>query len=98
MIPAALDTEQLALVRELLAVHRPAHTLADVCTVDAGSRVGVGLHVELTSIIGPSAAFRPLRLDGSVIGRDATVGGRPATGIRVGGSNIGGTARVGWGA
>jgi phage tail-like protein len=97
MIPAALDTEQLALVRELLAVHRPAHTVADVCTVDAGSRVGVGLHVELTSIIGRSAAFQPLQLDGSVIGRDATVGGRPASGIRPGGSNIG-TARVGWGA
>jgi hypothetical protein len=96
MIPAALDTEQLALVRDLLAVHRPAHTDADVCTVDAGSRVGVGLHLELTSVIGRGAAFTPLRLDGSVIGRDAVVGGGPATGIRAGGSNIG-TARLGWG-
>jgi phage tail-like protein len=96
MIPAALDAERLALVRDLLAVHRPAHTVADVCTVDAGSRVGVGLHLELTSVIGPGAAFTPLRLDGSVIGRDAVVGGGPATGVRTGGSNIG-TARLGWG-
>jgi hypothetical protein len=80
----------------LLAIHRPAHTVADVCTVDAGSRIGVGLHLELTSVIGPGAAFTPLRLDGSVIGRDAVVGGGPATGIRAGGSNIG-RARMGWG-
>jgi phage tail-like protein len=96
MVPAPLDAEHLALVRDLLAIHRPAHTVADVCTVDAGSRIGVGLHLELTSVIGPGAAFTPLRLDGSVIGRDAVVGGGPATGIRAGGSNIG-RARMGWG-
>ena len=75
LIAASLSTEQLEVVRHILDVHRPAHTLAEVCTVDTGMRIGRGLHIGLTAI-GRSAGFRSLQAGGSVVGR-GTIVGRP---------------------
>ena len=36
LIPASLTEEELDVVRQILIVHRPAHTIFDVCTVGAG--------------------------------------------------------------
>ena len=88
VVPRMLDAGQLKCVEDLLDLHRPAHTLYDLCTVGAGMRVGLGLHAELTSIVGPSAGWRQLEIDRSRLGADAVIG-RPQQGIRPGGSRLG---------
>jgi phage tail-like protein len=94
IIPAQLTTEQADVVRRILEVHRPAHTLVEVCTVDAGMRVGRGLHVALTSIIGRSSGFSQLQIGSSTLGRGAIVG-RPQAGTVPGASRLGRDSRIG---
>jgi phage tail-like protein len=94
IIPRLLDEDQLQCVRDLLDRYRPAHTLYDLCTVGAGMRVGLGLHVELTSIVGPSAGWRQLRIGGGRLGTDAILG-RPEQGTGPGDSRLGVDTRTG---
>lgn len=94
IVPASLNEEQLSVVRHILEVHRPAHTLFDLCTVDAGLRVGVGLHVELTSIIGRGGGFRTMQLGAAQLGRGSIVG-RPEAGTSVGNARAGRDSNVG---
>jgi phage tail-like protein len=95
LIQADLDAERLAAVRDLLDVHRPAHTLVEVCTGGAGMRVGRGLHVGISSIIGRSADWRRLQAGASRLGREAIVG-RPSPGLRAGTARLGSPAlRIG---
>jgi phage tail-like protein len=94
IIPSSLSSEQRDVVNLILELHRPAHTLVDVCTVAAGMRVGRGLHVQLTSIIGRSGEFSQLQLGGATLGRGSILG-RPDPGTVIGGSRIGGDSRVG---
>jgi phage tail-like protein len=96
LITRELDAEQLAVVRDLLDLHRPAHTLVEVCTVGRGMRVGVSLHVEISTIVGPSSGFRPLRVGEpggppepeGVLGRDGVLG-RGRAGVRPGAARLG---------
>jgi len=94
VIPASLTSEQLDVVNQILELHRPAHTLVDVCTVGAGMRVGRGLHVELTSIIGRGGGFEQLQLGGTMLGRGSILG-RPAAATVPGASRLGKDSRVG---
>ncbi len=94
IIPATLSAEQRDVVRHILEVHRPAHTLYEICTVDAGMRIGRGLHVELPSIIGRQGGFKPLHVGYDLLGRDGIIG-RPEPGTSVGGSRLGRDSRVG---
>jgi phage tail-like protein len=93
-IPLALSAEQESVVRHVLDVHRPAHTLYDLCTVTSGMRVGRGLYAGLTSIAGRSDGFQPLRLGAATLGR-GTLLGRPASGTSPGASRVGTDSRVG---
>jgi phage tail-like protein len=88
LVPRQLDDEQDAMVRHLLELHRPAHTLFDLCTVGRGMRIGVGLHVELSTLVGPSAGFSRAVLGETRIGTNAVVG-TPRAGVRAGGSRLG---------
>ncbi|WP_143263968.1 phage tail protein I [Amycolatopsis kentuckyensis] len=81
------DDEQLAVVRDLLDLHRPAHTLIEVCSLGGGMRVGLGLHVEISSVVGPGSGFGRLRA-GDRLGDDRLLG-RGRTGLRVGGAGPG---------
>jgi phage tail-like protein len=92
VIPARLDASQEQAVRDLLDAHKPAHTAYSLCTVGAGMRVGQGLYLELTSIVGPGSGFEQLRVGDSALGRDAVLG-RPRGGIRPGSARIGTTTR-----
>ena len=94
VIPAVLDDVQLAVVDHVLDVHRPAHTIYEVCTVGAGMRVGFGLHLGLLSMIGRTGGFTTMQLGASALGRGAIVG-RPELGTRPGASRIGTDMRVG---
>ena len=66
----------------LLAV--PATALAEVS----------GLHLNLTSVVGPTGALRPAVLGAGAADRDLLLGGR-ATGLAVEGSRLDAGARVG---
>lgn len=71
---ADLDEEALRAVHKLIETHKPAHTLFDVCTVAVGTRVGVGLHLGLASVIGKSSGFDPMILGDAVLGKGYTLG------------------------
>jgi phage tail-like protein len=94
VIPASLGPEQLDVVRHVLEVHRPAHTIVDVCTVGSGMRVGRGLHVGLLSMIGRTGGFTTLQLGAGSLGRSSVLG-RPGPATRPGASRLGEDARVG---
>lgn len=74
LVPVAMTSEQRDVVNHILEVHRPAHTVVEVCGLDRGLRVGKGLHVGLSAIVGRSSGFFPYQLGDSLLGRDAVVG------------------------
>jgi len=94
LIPAVLGEEEMAVVQRILDVHRPAHTLVEFCTVGAGMRVGRGLHVELTSLIGRTGGFQALQVERAWLGRGSILG-RPDAGTIPAASRLGEDSRVG---
>lgn len=95
IIPAVLTDEQLDVVRHIIDVHRPAHTIFDICTAGAGMRAGNGLLVGVSSVIGPTGGFSTFQIGGaSVVGRGVIVG-RPESGGSLGLSRLGSTTRIG---
>jgi hypothetical protein len=93
LIPAPLSAAQLDVVRHIVEVHRPAHTVFELCTTGAGMRVGRGLMLELSSVVGRTGGFSPFQTGSSLLGRGAILG-RPAEGATLGNGRAGG-ARVG---
>lgn len=89
LLPGVLDDTEMAMVSDLLELHRPAHTLYDLCSIGAGMRVGRGLHVGISSCIGRSGSFTQLQVSNSALGRGAVVG-RPQIGIRPGATHLSG--------
>lgn len=94
VVPQPLTGEQEAAVRHVLDTERPAHTDYDLCTVDAGMRAGSGLHVGLTSLVGPTGAMSPLVVGASAVTAGTVLGG-PGSGIPVEAARLDRTARVG---
>jgi phage tail-like protein len=93
LVPALLTDEQVGMVTHALDLHRPAHTLFELCTLGSGMSVGRGLHLGLLSTIGRTGGFESI-----VTGRTPVGGGivgRPAIGTTVGSASVGGDARVG---
>uniref|UniRef100_UPI001484DC49 hypothetical protein n=1 Tax=Chitinivorax sp. B TaxID=2502235 RepID=UPI001484DC49 len=88
MVLGELDAGQESVVRHLLDQHRPAHTLFELCSVGAGMRVGRGLRVALTSVIGRSGGFQPLQLGYGALGQ-GTMLGRPGGGLTLGNGPLG---------
>jgi phage tail-like protein len=74
LLLARLTEEQLTCARRLVEVHKPAHTAFDLCLLQAGARVGVGLHVGLASAVGEGSGFGRLTLGDSVLGRGYVLG------------------------
>lgn len=93
-IQQSLSQNQSDMLQHLLDVHRPAHTLVDVCTIGAGMRVGRGLLVGLTSMIGRSDDFSRFQVGSSVLGR-GTLLGRGHAGTITGASVLGRDSQVG---
>jgi phage tail-like protein len=94
LVRAILSDEQLAVVNEILDVHRPAHTLVQLCTVGAGMRVGRGLHLEISSTVGRTGGFATLQLGAAALGRGSLLG-RPETAVVTEASRLGRDSRVG---
>jgi phage tail-like protein len=94
LVGAELSDVQRRIVEYVLRVHRPAHTVYDVCTVGSGIRVGRGLHVGMFATIGRTGGFATLQVGETAIGRAAIVG-RPVDGARLGETQLDTDARVG---
>ncbi|KJK59277.1 phage tail protein [Saccharothrix sp. ST-888] len=94
LIAAPLDGDRLDVVRSIVATHRPAHTLVDICPLGSGMRIGRSLHLDLTSVVGPGAAWGPAVLGHVLVGGDGVVG-VPSAAARVGDTSIAGAVRVG---
>jgi phage tail-like protein len=86
LIPRDLDPGQLVVVGDLLDLNRPAHTLVDICA-GQGMRVGVGLYLAVSTVIGPSSSFGGAVVGRSIVGR-GTVVGHGHAGVRVGATRL----------
>jgi phage tail-like protein len=71
---AALDEAQLDCARRLIEMHKPAHTAFDLCTAQAGIRVGIGAHVGVSTVIGESAGFSQAILGDAALGAGFLLG------------------------
>lgn len=94
LIPRPLVGDEEAAIRHVLDTERPAHTAYDLCTVDAGMRVGNGLHVGISSIVGPTGAFEHTIAGRTLLGRRSILG-PPSSGIAVSAARVGTSARLG---
>lgn len=94
IVPLVMNAEQASVVAHILDVHRPAHTMYDVCSIDAGMRIGKSLYTGLTTMVGRDAAFGQLQLNDSLLGRTDILG-QPVMGSRVGVHALGQDSRVG---
>ncbi len=74
LVPRHLSPDELDTVEHLLDMHRPAHTAYDVCPLGVGMRVGLGLHLGLSSLIGPTGAWDDVWVGRWHLGRDAVLG------------------------
>ncbi|MEU2393272.1 phage tail protein [Streptomyces sp. NPDC007369] len=94
LIPAAPTPAQLDVVRGIVESHKPAHTRVDICPLGTGMRIGRTLHLGLTSVVGPGAAWAPAVAGHITLGANGVVG-VPAQGSRIGETAIPGAVRVG---
>ncbi|GIJ75099.1 phage tail protein [Virgisporangium ochraceum] len=94
LVPGRLDGERREVVTGLVERHKPAHTVAEICELGDGMRVGRQLHVGLTSFLGPDAGWNPAVVGQVAVGADGVVG-LPAIGSRVGDDAAVGRVRTG---
>lgn len=76
-VVASLDAGQLACVKRLIELHKPAHTAFDLCTAQSGIRVGLGAHVGVSAVVGASGGFQPAVVGPAALGEGFVLGGRP---------------------
>ena len=93
LVPGQLSAEQRAVLTDLLDAHRPAHTLAELCELGEGMRVGQ-LRLDLTAYVGPAPEPETVVVGRTGLGVD-TVLGVPAAGSRLDGASRVGAVRVG---
>ena len=86
LVPAELTEEQRQVISVIVERHKPAHTLAEICELGSGMRVGRQLHVALTSVVGPPAQRRVV-VGQVLVGGDRVIG-LPAVGSRLGDTSV----------
>ena len=96
LVQAELDADTEAAVRHLLDVHRPAHTLFSLCGLGQGARVGRGLQIGLSTVVGPVNAFAQLQLGAATLGRSQLLGRAPRArgGLQAGPARLGQSSRI----
>ena len=93
LVPAVLTDEQLAVIQDILTIHRPAHTLFEICAVGLGARLNLGMHLAISSFIGKGDRFQTARVGGLTLGRGSVLG-RPRGGTPLGTARLGAGARI----
>jgi phage tail-like protein len=95
LVPGHLGDERRRVLDDILADHRPAHTLAEICELGEGMRIGRSTRLGYTAYVGP-AAPRPVA---AVVGRTGlgvdTRFGTAALGSRLDADSVVGRVRVG---
>ncbi|MFA3790000.1 phage tail protein [Aliiglaciecola sp. SL4] len=94
IVPVVLDEQSRAVVEHILKIHRPAHTVFDLCSVDSGMRIGTGLYLGMSSVVGQSSGFGQLQIGKSVLATTDVLG-QAKSGTIVGNSQVGFDSRVG---
>ena len=96
LVQAELDADTEAAVRHLLDVHRPAHTLFSLCPLGQGARVGRGLQIGLSTVVGPTNGFAQLQLGAATLGRGQLLGRAPRArgGLQAGPARLGQSSRI----
>jgi|GEM_PF-1257832 len=96
LVQAELNAVTEAAVRHLLEVHRPAHTLFTLCALGQGARIGRGLQIGLSTVVGPVTGFAQLQLGAATLGRGQLLGSAPQAqgAMRPGPSRLGQTSRI----
>jgi phage tail-like protein len=77
LVANQLDDAQLRCLKRLVEVHKPAHTMFELCAMHAGTRVGVGLHAGLGAAIGKGSGFAPVVISDAVLGKGYLLGRPP---------------------
>lgn len=88
IVPVPLGEERRAVVRALLEQQKPAHTAYELCVAGDGMRIGLGLHVALTTVLGSGSGFGTAALGSWQLGADQVVG-RANEGVVAGVSKLG---------
>ena len=89
LVPGHLNAEQRQVLAGILADHRPAHTLGEICELGDGMRIGRSLRLDLSAYVGPPAEPPAVVLGRVGVGVDVVLGSaRP-------GSRLDGATRVG---
>lgn len=94
IVPTLLNDEMRSVIEHILDLHRPAHTVFDICSVDSGMRIGTGLHLGMSSVVGQSSGFGQVQIGKTVLGTTDVLG-QAKSGMTVGNSQIGFDSRVG---
>ena len=69
------DAERRAALRAVIEAEKPAHSDFHLCFAEARMRVGFQARLSVDAIVAKGPP--PLRLDGTVLGRDSFLGGEP---------------------
>lgn len=83
LVTRDLCGDELDVLTDLLDLYRPAHTIVEVCGAGQGMRVGAGLHVELSTVVGPGSPYSLAAVGASAVGA-GTIVGRGRAGVRPG--------------
>jgi phage tail-like protein len=93
LIPRPLGATEEAVIRHVLETERPAHTMYELCTVDAGMRVGDGIHLGISSVVGPTGSFERTVTNLTLLGRRSILG-PPWSGLPIDAARVGTSTRV----
>ncbi|XXY52626.1 phage tail protein [Sorangium sp. So ce269] len=91
------DDTLASIVETAIERNKPAHTVHDVCFLEAGLRVGITSFVGFGTRLGDPARFEPFVVDRSPLGAPSTLGVAGASrslGSFVGGARIGKTTHL----
>jgi phage tail-like protein len=94
LVPGHLSDEQRQVVTDILADHRPAHTLVEICELGDGMRVGRSLRLDLTAYVGPPSEPATVVVGRAGLGVDVVLGSA-APGSRLDATTRLGRVRVG---
>ena len=90
LVPGHLGDERRQVLHDILADHRPAHTLVEVCELGEGMRIGGNARLNRTAYVGPTTAPPTT----AVVGR-AGLGVDTGLGVAAPGSRLEADSRVG---
>lgn len=94
LVPRDLTEDERQALASLIELNKPAHTMAEVCEMGGGMRLGRTSRVDLTTVVAPDPGWGTAVVGQVLVGGDGVVG-LPAVGSRVEQDTREGLVRVG---